>query len=434
MNSNIKKTILTISIFVIIIIIVLISVILKKVEINQKDDIGDKGIEKDYSSLESKNVTEKIEYYTVSNILNNYVKVLNKNNSIYYIDNQIDEEQQQEYLCDIIDVDYMKLNNINKQNILNKLEIYDQSLIFVPIELKVIERENVNKYFAYGVLQNFENKYIQDIYVYVNLDKKNKTYSIEPIYQDIKNIDKLEYTNNNTSIQKNEYNTFQNQNITYEYITNAYLSNYKRLVYCKPELIYNLLDEEYKNSRFENYDDFKNYINDNYEYIKKIRLEKYQVNNFEDTKEYRAVDQYNNEYIFIENIDSKYKIKLDNYTIYTDEVKKIFNDATESQRAKIYVDKVFKMINNDDYKNLYNYLYIDFKNNYFDNEEKFEKFLKNNLFKFNKVEYNTQTKEGNRIYSCDLNIKNRENENEQKNMNIVIKVEDNYNFKFSFSM
>lgn len=436
MSNKTKRIIIITSIFVIIIIIILIVSLLKRIKIENEvstNAIGDKGLDVDYSSNNPQDVTEKNEYYTICNILNNYFKILNKNNSIYYIDNERDEKLQQEYLYDIIDKEYIRKNSIDKKNILEKIKIYNEDLIFVPVKLKVIEKEKINKYMAYGVIQDFDNNNIQDIYVYISLDKENKTYSIEPIYQDIKDVDNFEFENNNIEIEKNYNNTYQNQNITNEYIVTQYLNNYKRLVISKSELVYDLIDEEYKNIRFGSFQKYKSYIDNNIEYINKIRLEKYQVNNNSNYIEYKAVDQYNNEYIFIEDNNLNLKIKLDDYTIVTDDFKKAFDDTTEGQKVKIYIDKIFKMINNNDYENLYNYLYVDFRNKYFYNEQQFEKFLKDNLFRFNKVEFGTQRLEGSKIYSNVLKIKNIEN-SDSKNMNIIIKVEDNYNFKFSFSM
>ena len=62
------------------------------------------------------------------------------------------------------------------------------------------------------------------------------------------------------TISKNKYNLFKNINVTNEDMARNYLNDYINKALNYPELAYNLLDEEYKNKRFGNLEEYKNNI------------------------------------------------------------------------------------------------------------------------------------------------------------------------------
>lgn len=436
MNSKYKKIFITI-ITTIIVIIILILVLLRIINNNDNNiytNQGDKGQEIDYSTSNIKTVTEKIDYYTVSNIVNNYVKALNVNSSIYYIENEFDKTIQQNYIFDVLSYKYIQDNNITKDNVLERISNLKIDLMYVPLNLKVLEKENVNKYLAYGILENMNNEYIDDLYIIVNLDKNNRTYSIEPIKTKYKSIDEIEFTNENILIEKNSNNTYQKQNITNEYLINQYMLLYKNLALVKPELAYSLLDKEYRKIRFGSLESFQEYIDKNKKQISKLRLEEYLVNNYDNYIEYVAKSQFENNYIFNEYEDNTIVIKLDDYTIVTDKFKTTYASASDENKVKMNIHKFFKMINNCDYSHAYNCLSEGFKSNYFNTEEVFERYLKSNLFAYNNVEYKSYTKKGSNIFLHEIELINIENSSEKKQLSIIMKLNDNYDFEISFDI
>ena len=137
--------------------------------------------------------------------------------------------------------------------------------------MKVLKKEKVDKYIVYGVLQDvIELDDAEEIYIIVNLDYNNKTFSIEPIDKEYESIEQINIENDDILIDKNENNIYQNQKITNEYLTNEYFVLYKKLAITEPELVYNIFSEEYRNERFGNIDNFKKYVNENKNEILKI--------------------------------------------------------------------------------------------------------------------------------------------------------------------
>ena len=76
------------------------------------------------------------------------------------------------------------------------------------------------------------------MYIFVNLDLKNETFSIEPIYEKIDEIDNIQVINNDEIIQNNGYNSYVEQKVTNQYVTNEYFLLCKRLALVKPEYLY----------------------------------------------------------------------------------------------------------------------------------------------------------------------------------------------------
>ncbi len=437
MESRLKKIIIAMIIIVVIIILIILGFLknMKNNNIQNQVSVGDAGEEVDYSKTDLQIVTEKIDYYTIRNCINNYLNAINKQSSIYYIANEYVEDMQIENVYNLLSSEYIDKNNITKKNLSDKIKLINEEEILVPLKMRVLEKENVNKYIVCGIIQTIDNKYVDDLYMIVNQDYKNKTYSIEPIDEEYDNIDEIKITNENKSIEQNDSNVYVNQKITNEYVTNEYFILYKKLALSKPEVIYNLMSNEYKNSRFGSLEKFKEYISENQEEISKIRLSQYLVNNYDDYIEYVAKDQFENLYIFNESKDESIDIKLDTYSIATEKFKETYNDATDEEKVQMNIDKFFQMINRHDYKNSYNCISENFKNNYFSTEEKFKEYAKQNFFEYNKLKFKNCEKKGANLYVVKLELNDITGENtEAKEINIIIKLNEELNFEIAFNV
>lgn len=437
MESNLKKIIIAILVFIIIIVLLIFIILNKQKNIDNNFTIqGDPGIIEDFENEEIKIVTEKIDYYTVRNCINTYLNSLNEKSSTYYIENEFDKGLQKEYIYSLLSSEYIQDKKISIENVLENISIFNESRIFIPIEMRVLEKKDINKFLVYGVVQNVDYEYINSMYIIVNLDFKNKTFSIEPIDDDYDNIDQISIINNNILIDCNDYNKYIEQKITNEYITNEYMLLYKRLAFSNPNILYEFLDEDYRDKRFGSLQNFKDYINDNNEQISKIRLSQYLVNNNDEYIEYVAKDQYENIYIFNEYYDiGKIKIKLDTYTIVTEKFINEYKNASEEKKVQMNIDKFIQMINRHDYKSSYNCIADSFKNNYFNSQEEFENYIINNFFSYNKFEFKGFEKKGSNVYVYNIDLIDLTGESkENKNIDIIMRLNDNMDFEMSFGM
>ena len=433
-----KKHIIILIIISIIIILLTGSILFLLKKSNNNDsipEISDVGEDIDYSSTDEKIVTDKIEYYTVRNCINNYLNALNKESSIYYFGNEYNKDAQIENVYSLLSSKFIKQQNITQSNLFSIIKTIDEEEIFIPLEMKVLEKENINQYIVYGEIQTLSNKFISKSFIIVNLDMKNKTYSIEPVINNYNSIDDITLNNENIAINKNDYNMYQNQNITNEYVTNEYFVLLKRLMLSDPDTAYTLMKEEYKNSRFGNINEFRNYINNNRQEILKIDMKQYLVNNYENYIEYVAKDQFGNLYIFDENEDKSIDIKFDTYTLKSEVFTNKYIKSTDEEKVQMNIDKFIQMINRHDYRTSYNCIADSFKNNYFKKQEEFQNYIENNFYSYNKFAFKSCEKKAADIYVCKVQLTDYMNENSEiKEINVIMQLGDNLDFKMSFGM
>lgn len=117
-------------------------------------------------------VTSSSNFYTVSSCVNRYL------NYIYQQDNNS--------ILDVLSDNYISKNNINKNNVIDKIGKLDKKYGFEARKMYEQEvNDNVKKYYVKGFLVEeslSDNYQIEKVnyYLIVYLDSKNSTYSIEP--------------------------------------------------------------------------------------------------------------------------------------------------------------------------------------------------------------------------------------------------------------
>ena len=274
------------------------------------------------------------------------------------------------------------------------------------------------------------------------MDTRNDTYLIIPQkYIEQKNIkigqdDELTLYEKD-SIEANEYNKYEETFETEEEMSKEYLNRFRTNLTNDPQYIYNKFDKEYESKRFGSYENFTNYINKNKENLSKIKLTSYLVNRSEDNTEveYVCKDQYENLYIFEQTSPLNFTLKLDTYTITTDKFKETYEKAENYKKVQMNIDKFIQMINRHDYTNSYKCISEGFKNNYFNTQDKFENYIKNTFFNYNKFEFNNIEKKGNNLYTCNFSITDLTGQNtETRKITIIMQLKDNLNFEMSFAI
>ena len=213
-----------------------------------------------------------------------------------------------------------------------------------------------------------------------------------------------------------------------------YLNDYINKALNYPELAYNLLDEEYRNKRFESIEDYKIYISDNKKHIENITMVQYGEKDKENYKEYTVVDNFDNYYTIKEKGIMNYTILLDNYTIKSDEFITTYNKASEAQKVATNIEIFMKMLNNKAYKNAYNCLASEFKQNYFKTADEFKNYAQENFYDTNYISVsNVQTKSN--VYTCTANISSGISvAADEMEKSFVIKLKPNAEFELSFEV
>jgi len=139
------------------------------------------------------------EQETIENILGeeeenveveNPIEKVRERNSFYTVTACVDKylsylyDEDTEVLYNYLDAEYIKQNNITKNNILEKIGSIDTYKIFIGKEMYEQKiTENVRKYYAYGVIKEdvADGEGLEEeFYITIKIDSKNETFSVLP--------------------------------------------------------------------------------------------------------------------------------------------------------------------------------------------------------------------------------------------------------------
>lgn len=390
---------------------------------------------------EEKETSDKVKdsekFFTVSACVSQYLDLLNKNYDIYYGYDDNNQYTQivnpYEGIWDVLSEKYIKDNNITKDNLKNHIQLLENKVVFVPLEMRVIENTNTEKYLVYGMIQNLDNQYMGDIYLFVNLCEINATFSIEPIQNKYNNIYEVDYTNEEEMIKEKDFNDYVPVKMNSESMCQQYFNLYKSIALAKPEKAYEFLGKEYREKRFGEVSSYIKYLKDNQEDLKTLQLTQYLVNGYDEYTEYVCKDKYENLYIFKETALMEFTMELDTYTIPTEQFKKTYRTANQQKKVMMNIDKWIQMLNNRDYTSAYKVLNETFRNNNFGSEEKFVAYMKEKYPLHYKIEFSSFSEEGS---ACVQSIKLKEIGSESaegKDLDIIMKLKEDTDFEMSFN-
>lgn len=384
-------------------------------------------------------------YFTIENIFNNYV--------LYFQNINMDVKLE---LGRANTSEAEARNNLYKQSITAVKTLFDKQYI----EYKNHDENQIKQYIDKYKNKSGNSDYnieIQDIYegyisptisVYVvyskinstdfnfmiKIDNNNSRYSI--FWEDYLKDNSYNYERtekiaiSESSIEENNYNYFMMVYANDTMIVNKYFDNLKQLLIYNPNQLYEILDKDYKEKKFQNSQNFINYLRRISNRFTNLEVTKYQYKD----GIIKIIDNYDNYYTFKISELMKYTVLLDNYTIPDEENIEIYNKSTEKEKVYINIVKFLNMINNKDYESAYNLLDNSFKTNKYSTIDKFVEAINNNIFNFSTVESVSKYTESGNNKICVLNIKNGEIENSKtKKMTVIMRLKEGTDFVMSFS-
>lgn len=256
--------------------------------------------------------------------------------------------------------------------------------------------------------------------IYINDIENDISYIQGPLKQQIDDL---------------EYNSIEYIHVTDKQMAEKYFTSYIQLMINNLEQSYTLLEKEYQTERFSTYEMYNKYIQNNILYLKQAKLESVSIKDYDSYKKYTCKDQYGKVYVFKETAVMEYTVQLDDYTLENDAFNKKYEEANSRDKGLLNVDKFFKMINMQDYTSAYSVLDDSFKQNYFKTQTNFENYMKNKVFRYNKVDYKEYSNKITDIYTYKVVLTDltEENTNEVE-FNIVMKLLEGTNFVMSFEV
>lgn len=443
-KNNILLSIIIFTIMLIIVIIVLLIINLNK---RNGDTNGYTKIEKVKLVDTLENVKIRNNFYAVKQCLDkyylNYMTLYNIEEYYYEIkDKNILKENEQinaKVLYNMLDKEYIKNKDITSDNIKTKLGKIKNSSIDI-VEMYVSYKiNNIEVYLVKGRLIEKNTGSINTFQVIVKIDTMNTTFSILPKeYVDEKynnlsigneiNIEIIE------KIEENKNNTFNYRYVDDETYIKDLFNKLRTEISYSLDLVYQNLDEEYKNEKFGTFEKFQKAIQKNNERYAKMQIGEYKKTKKDNNNAYICIDKNGNYYIFCEIAPMRYTLMLDTYTVDLPEFIEKYNSATNLEKVGYNIQKCIDAINNKDYSYVYKKLDDTFRSNNYSSEQVFENYIKNNLFESNVVDKDVSTKTQNDIYVYNIIIKNKNNDDEKKKMTVIMKLGENTDFTMSFSI
>lgn len=450
-NTKVKKYIIIMIIICLVLLLMLIYLLNKRrtennvynnnqVSDNTNGDYNE--LKEAYPDLYTDTSVKQVEYteyvLEIQNCINKYYEYnYSKNNTAIY---------------NILDKDYIKQKNITEENIFSNITNVNRNtkVIVKKIYQKEITFDREYKYYVYCQTYDVANyNKIDELMFIVNCDLIDNVFCIVPeekmsleeftnYMQTIIESDdgkKQVVSDSSTStnlVEKNEYNKFTR--LKGSELTNEIIQNYYKYYYFLQvndgDNAYNLLDENYKKIRFNTKEDYINYIRNNKSNRLNLKYIKQSVMN--NKNYYIGITDENKYFIIIENKPLDFSVMLDSYTVPLTETTTKYNSATSEQKACMCLEQVKEMLNNKDYKTIYNHLNSTYKNNNFETQAKFESYMKEKFYDINNFKYESYQVSNN---SYIINVKVSDNTDETKNftMNFVVKLADSIDkFEMSF--
>lgn len=243
--------------------------------------------------------TNDYKFFAVDDLINDFMIYINTEN--------------QEAVNALIDSSYSQEYNV--QNISGTIdrfysqEIYKQDSITNSI------------YYVRGIVElvNSQNEVnVGNNYFKVYVDNNNLTASIVFLTeQEYKSA--IEANSNEIeekTIEQNEYNKFEEKMLTEWDLSERYIEDYELKLKYNVEEAYNLLDEDYRNKKFNNnIQEFENYIEQNKETLYNISIYNCTTQIEENYIQYNVEDANNNIFVIKRTNALEYKILLDNVTV-----------------------------------------------------------------------------------------------------------------------
>lgn len=468
MERKILKYIISIIIFIIILIIALII----KLNKNNNSDISpevqeyfDKKIENDNINIINENlveinsefteVSDVNTYYTIKKIVEDYIETLSKLNMTeedvkqeFITSRSITEEMIQEYVKDEIlfnankikyyfNEDYIK--NIDFSNIENIKKIfgnYYKEYIDIENMYELNINSNICSYLIKGNIINKNTLEKKELFLLILTDKNNNTFKIyNKQYLNELGYEKLDYNSKVNikinNIENEKYNIYKIINYNNEEYAKEILNTYKQKLQYDMQNSYELLDNNYKELRFENKEEYNKYINENKLKILNIKIIKFQKIKTKNYTQIVIMDENNDYYIFNIKKPGKFKVFLDNYTVLSYNQKDSYNQAFDNTKCSMNIERFINAINEKNYYFAYNLLTPSFKSSNFITKEEFINYIENkwlNNISAEVLETNI-SKSGN--YICKTKISNGE---EEKNIYFYITLKKDLEFTISFEL
>lgn len=415
--ERIKKIMIIVVIVIILLIILLL--LLRHVDKKYKEENFENQITVDIVNKIDE-VKDKNEFFAVKSCVTKYLSFV--------------AQDDKDIVYSFLDKNYIEHYNITNENAISNMEEYGEPTFLVDKMYVIQDTIDIYTYFVYGKVIDKQNAKATDYKIAIRLDKQRDLFSVIPYNFVEDNKYNIEIGNSITlkynEISENTYNQFAFKNITDTEMIEMYINEIKDIIIYDVESLYSKLDKTYVQNKFANIEEYKKYMAKRIPTIYQLKIDKYQIKDYDEYKQYICVDQNTNYYIINEQNPGQYELILDLYTIDIPEYVQKYNEYKDNQKGAICIDKFIRNINDENYMLAYKMLSEGFKNNYFKNEASFIDYAITHFLGKNISFKENQTQEGLYIYKI---ILSQEDLGETEK-NFIVKLKEGTDFELSFEM
>lgn len=345
-------------------------------------------------------------------------------------------------VMDLLDIETKENLNITYDNIANFYDDYigvDFCIDKIYKQRTNPEDSSQNLYVVYHRIGKGTSK--RDTVVFVKSEERTVSFSIYPYeYLQRKNYLSLkenDFVNvNNNEISQNDNNGYR----VNDFSTSAWgqtvelYDRYKFDIQYDINGLYDKINEEYRNIRFENYENFVQYVYDTKQKVLQQELEKYLITEIGENKEFIALCGEDNYFVFYGKSLMEYTICLDNYTVLPLKQEDSYKPALSTTKSRFCIKRIIKAINDKNYKFIYQKLNPVQKNNYYSNYNDFKNYIIGEFYDSN--DYEIEKKHimvSSNVYQYKVKIINKENTQDWKEMTMTIALEEDADFDISIT-
>lgn len=394
-----------------------------KVEKNETNTIPEEEViqEDIEESTEIQRVRDNNTYFTVTGYIEKLLGFVKK--------------QNKEGILDLLDKSYIEDKKINEENIGKHIKSLGEFQKIYTYEIyEKNDGINGKRFFVKGKQAIGYNKDENiDVWYVLKVNNDNSSFSIIPHYEEAEVNSLEDRYKNDGEISPNEENFFVIKNVTNDYMAKEYFYNFQYSILYDYKNFYDRIDEEYKNKRFANKEEYVKYIRDNRTAIDNMTLQEYRVREDLDYTEYICLDNRSNYYTIKVKDVMDYTIILDDYTIKTVDFIKEYDSSEDSQKVYTNIEIFIKMINNKDYEAAYGVLNETFKADNFETIEVFTEYMKNNFFDYTIIESIKNMKKSGSYFICEFNTSSGiALASEKGTETFIVALNDGTDFELSF--
>lgn len=344
-------------------------------------------------------------------------------------------ESKRKAIYSLLDVQYVKENSITENNVLEKISNINASVQFYPLYMNYLDGTVNQRFAVLGKIRLLEDKSkYKNVAFIVTVGRDTSLFMIKPLNEEYNNVEDIHLEEYNVEIDRNDYNILKYTTYTDNKIAQKYFSYYKEISHYDKEEIYNLMSNDYRQKRFGDETEFEKYIDSIEKNDSTISAQEYVVNTYDNYKEYVCKDQYDNLYIFKEELPMKFTIELDTYTLNNDKFTEKYNSSNDQYKVMMNIDKINQMMNARDYRTMFSYLDETFKNTYFENNvDIFESYMRKHFSSHYKVEYGNLTSEAG-VYIQEITLKDMTDESKTIERTIYMKLNEGLDFRMSMNV